>query len=113
MTIFSVRYLVLAGCLALSSPTWCGLEGLDELDAPVQMLELDFDPSLLENLTPPTQPPPRVTLPPVVAKKGDWGSSQSGITRPARVVIRKPEIWLRFWELAIAPYTSRLRAKPE
>ncbi|OGR90372.1 MAG: hypothetical protein A2992_09645 [Elusimicrobia bacterium RIFCSPLOWO2_01_FULL_59_12] len=113
MNQFAVGWILFGGCLVLGTGARAEIDFLEELDTPVQMLETEFDPSLLENLIPPAPPPPSVTLPPVIVKKGEWGGSQSGITRPARIVIRKPDIWSRFWDLALAPYSPRFRQKPE
>jgi hypothetical protein len=84
----------------------------DELDAPVQMIEQEFDPSLLENLAAPTTAPAQVRLPPAVMEAGQWRGSQCGILKSAHAVFRKPSDWDKFWVLAIKPYLSHPRETP-
>src|SRR5258708_5603562 len=85
---------------------------LDELDAPVKLVEQEFDAALLENLAAPETPPSQVKLPPLVAESGQWRGSLSGVTRPARVVLRNPVTWDKLWSLAIRPYSRGLPETP-
>jgi hypothetical protein len=84
----------------------------DELDAPVQMVEQEFDPSLLENLAAPTTAPAQIRLPPAVMEAGQWRESQCGILKSAHAVFRKSSDWDKFWILAIKPYLSHPRETP-
>jgi hypothetical protein len=88
------------------------IPAIDEMDMSVQMVDREFDPTLLENLPTPMTPPPNVALPRVVADKTQWKGSLSGITRPAQIVIRNAETWAKLWNLAIVPYSPTLRTLP-
>lgn len=84
----------------------------DDLDKPVQMVEQEFDPTLLDNLAPLTTAPAQVRLPPAVMESGQWRGSQSGIIKSAHAVFRKPSDWDKFWSLAIKPYLLHPRDTP-
>jgi hypothetical protein len=78
----------------------------------IKLMQTELDNSILENLPQPVEPPAHVRLPPMVVKRGEWRGSQCGITRPAQLVFRTPENWQKFWALAMAPYSERLRQVP-
>lgn len=78
----------------------------------IQLVQPDFNASLLENLPAPVEPPTRVILPKLIVKKDEWRGSQCGITQPAQIVFRHGESWNPFWEKALAPYSSRLQKIP-
>jgi hypothetical protein len=121
------RAFLLAGCLLLQGGAWADpvlrpggdvafstpIPSIDEIDTPVQMLDVEFDPSLLENLPAPAALPPPAGLPRVVADKTQWKGSLSGITRFSRIVIRSSDTWTRFWTSAIAPYSPQLKNLPD
>lgn len=81
-------------------------------EEPVQLVQPELDPSLLENLPAPAVLPPGVRPLRVVIGRGEWRGSQCGITRPAQLVFRKPEIWKKFWTLAMKPYAAALNKIP-
>jgi hypothetical protein len=78
----------------------------NDLDVPVQMLEQEFDPSLLDNLVPISTATAQIRLPTTVMKSDQWQGSQCGIGKPVHVVFRKSEEWDKFWTSAIQPYIS-------
>jgi hypothetical protein len=100
-----------AGSVAPSSSTRT-IPDIDELDAPVQMVEHEFDPSILEDLATPATPPPQVKLPPLVVTKDEWRGSLCGITRASHAVIRNGALWDKLWTVAIRPYSTKLPETP-
>ncbi len=83
-----------------------------DLDVPVQMVEQEYDPALLENLVAPTTAAAQVRLPPVLIEASQWRGSLCGIAKSAHAVFRKPSDWEVFWDLAIKPYLPRPIAVP-
>src|SRR5882762_11553337 len=111
MRSFSVR-IALAGCLwmglqaashaaDLPSSTGVfmssGIADFDDLESPVQMVDDEFDPSLLENLPLPSSPPPHVSLPRAIMEKNQWRGSPSRAPPPPPVLLRQPASWPTLW----------------
>jgi hypothetical protein len=98
--------------VGVSTAQYDAIKDIDELDQPVQMIEQEFDPSLLDNLSTPAAPPPQLRLPPVVTQKDQWRGSLCGIAKPAHIVIRNGVTWDKLWTLAIRPYGTNLPETP-
>jgi hypothetical protein len=80
--------------------------------APVQLLDYEFDIKALEQKPAPGEIPANVVLPPEIVSDDQWRGSQSGVTRAARWVIRRPEDWAQLWNDGLKPYSPRFEKVP-
>jgi len=58
------------------------------------------------------EPPPEVSLPPVIAEPGQWRGVQCGVLEPRFAIFHHDDKWKSFWDRGLAPYSSRLKKIP-
>lgn len=88
------------GTIAIASHTF----ELDELDQPVQLVEPEIDPGLLQDLPAPEPVGNAANLPKMIITRDEWQGGLCGIAHPAHAVFRHRGTWEQFWTQAVRPY---------